>query len=46
MTSREWKVKRPAALAEYRADVDAGITDLDFEAWRVTKGYIVTEQKT
>jgi len=44
MTSREWMAKRLAALREYRAELQARTTVLDFEAWRVAKGYIVDPQ--
>jgi hypothetical protein len=45
MTVKEWITKRVQALNEYQGEVEAKTTDLDFEAWRVKKGYIVTEPK-
>lgn len=44
MTVQEWHAKRGDARREYEAEVAAKSTDLDWEAWRVTKGYIVNHQ--
>lgn len=43
MTVREWLDKRPAAHREFIAEKDAGTipTEMTFDAWRVTKGYVV-----
>lgn len=45
MTSRECQCKFFEWLNAYKAEVEAGQTLLNWEAWRVTKGYIVTEKK-
>lgn len=45
MTSREWLRKYQDAIAEHRAELESGKTTLDFDAWRVTKGYIVTRKQ-
>lgn len=42
MTAREWQSKRVEAYKEYLAEIEAGTTTLNFEAWRITKNYIVT----
>lgn len=41
MTTKEWIAKRIQAIAEHAAEMESGATTLDFEAWRVMKGYIV-----
>jgi hypothetical protein len=41
MTIKEWRLKGPDARREYEAELQAGTTTLDWDAWRVTKGYVV-----
>jgi hypothetical protein len=46
MTIKEWRAKGLEARREYDAEVQAGSTTLDWEAWRVLKGYIVDHKPT
>lgn len=41
MTAQEWRGKYPEARREYQKAVESNETALDWDAWRVTKGYIV-----
>lgn len=43
MTSLEWRAKQFEARREFDAEKAAGAipADMTFDAWRVTKGYIV-----
>ncbi len=44
MTVKEWHAKRMEALQQWKKERDSGETNLSWESWRATKGYVVDHE--